>query len=197
MELLIGGFLMLLLPAFLEFAVGLFNFALRFIRSIFGISMQFLRLGVGRQNERQAALTKASYGTVMLLGAGYLYLWPEQFEPNIREWFSIALPVLAVWGTAWVLIGAGWRSRGLRDGDLIFRFLLRAGIGIAALIWVPPYQQAEMPLWLLGLLLVITAAVKLVLVMCGGGSAERRITKLLKQRNAPLVPAKTRRFFFW
>src|SRR3954468_3887029 len=108
-----------------------------------------------RRTEREAALSHASYGVVMLISAAHF---------NIPIW---AVTILALWGGTWVLTGFGWRSRGIRDGTLIQKFLVRLAIGCAALIFVPPWPQAIEPLRYLGWLLAITAAVKLALVMRG------------------------------
>src|SRR4051794_9244092 len=142
-------------PAIIEGLVGLVAMLFRLIT---GTATQVINTGVrsaASKSERERVLSQASYGVLMLAGAYYfpMPLW--------------GVAVLAIWGIAWLLTGVGWRSRGFRDGTLIQKFLVRLAIGIAALIWVPPYPEAQEPLRLIGYALCITALVKLVLVMRG------------------------------
>jgi hypothetical protein len=96
------------------------------------------------------------------------------------------------------------RSAGEREVRLVSWALLRIGLG-AALWWVFWHPPADWLHWILiaralpysdiavtvpALWLAVTGAMRLGLIVWGGGRAERIIRKILERRNAPLRPAR-------
>jgi hypothetical protein len=69
---------------------------------------------------------------------------------------------------------------------------------LAALLWWFLHSPILPPaLYLAGVWCCVTGAVKLVMLLRSDGSAERLMKRLLKRRNAPLRPARVRRFRFF
>jgi hypothetical protein len=134
----------------------------------------------------------------------------------IADWEhgAAVLAVAGVAGVALLMLFSGsrraLRAAGERDARLIAWALLRLGLG-AGLWWVWRYPPAALAFWVgvarpllppygamivmaLALWLAVTGATRLLLSAWGGRRAETLIRRILDRRNAPLVPARRRRF---
>jgi hypothetical protein len=133
---------------------------------------------IDRMQPRQAELTKASHGVVMIVGAwlGYAHLQVDRFfnftfdEKHLIYCF---LAFVALWGAWWVATGA-MRSRGPRDLHLIGRALAKILMPVAVAYFVGRYIEkwdADYRWWInefgyLALLwCVVTGVTKLFLLM--------------------------------
>ena len=120
----------------------------------------------------------------------------------------------ALGGVVFVLAAASFvagvhRCAGTPDGLLATRavFKLAAGAVICAYVWRLPLWRAYLdaalfpylapPVFLIGLWCAVTGAVRLLLLTVPMSGALAAIRKILRRRNAPLRPARRRRFWFW
>ena len=146
--------------------LGLFIVGLAVRLGLFVLQIPFMiRRYWFQQTEREAALSRAANGTALLVAAVLSAYWIKPMPDYMP--FPWVTPVLAIWGFSWVSTGFGWRSRGLRDGRLLQRFSIRLILGIAALILVTFARMIEMPLLILAGYLILTALVKMALVLRG------------------------------
>lgn len=130
-----------------------------------------------KKSDLEVELTRASYGAIMMILAGWLVLDPIPIN------FSYRLPAVATlmfWGIFWMSIGAA-RSRGPRDMRLIVHAAIKVSFGVFlyTLRWsiglrdpLPPYGYFAVvipALWLM-----ITGGVKLTLLLRGRRTAPPR-----------------------
>lgn len=126
---------------------------------------------------------------------------------GVDSWILAALGgVVFVFAAASFVAGVH-RCAGTPDGLLATRavFKLAAGAVICAYVWRLPLWRAYLdaslfpylapPVFLIGLFCVVTAAVRLLLLVVPLSGALATIRKLLRKRNRPIRPA--RRFWFW
>jgi hypothetical protein len=147
--------------------------------------------------------------------AGLVLSAPAAFPEDWQVWVpAVALVTMVVLGLYWALTG-GARSMALagdRDARFITRALLKIATGAAFwwFIWHPlPSWPRDMLDWIVylrtlpagavGIMavtawLVVTGLVRFLLVaLPAAASAEKIIGRLLRQRNAPVTPARARR----
>jgi hypothetical protein len=113
---------------------------------------------------------------------------------------ALILAVTTIFGLFWLIIG-GSRCPGPFDARLFTRALAKTGVGAVA--WVlgerlpPDWVAVEflgVALMVIGLWCLITGLTKMLLLLIGGSSAERRIRRHIQSKNEPLRPARPRTF---
>jgi hypothetical protein len=158
----------------------------------------------------QKTLANVSLAAHLLGWCGYLApvawefisaLWHAKLQAPDEVWIPVAAwAFVTLIAVLWLL--AAWKAaEGPRNpGAALWRVLI--GAGCAALLWYRVYPDwGPVVVFLLkgiyiGWLVSHVARFLVAAQIIGGGSAKRRIRRLLKARNAPLRPAGTRRFFF-
>ena len=173
-----------------------------------------------QQTPYQRGLRRATEGAFLLASSGYAALWlPAFIGRSLGDlagdfWRAPAdhLGVAAFFAVVtlssiWLVAGMRAAARGGdRDWLVGFWSAALAGFCLAALWqhWLPPWPvQAYATLFVVAIKGLYIAAASAALVRfvlsvpLPGGSAERKIKRLLKARNAALVPVRQRRFFFF
>jgi hypothetical protein len=128
---------------------------------------------------------------------------------GVNSWILAVLAgVVFVFAAASFVAGVH-RCAGLPDSLLATRavFKLAASAVICAYVWRLPLWRAYLdaalfpylapPVFLIGLWCAVTATVRLLLLTVPMSGALATIRKILRRRNAPLRPARRRRFWFF
>ncbi|MGE0280201.1 MAG: hypothetical protein AB7P20_06255 [Rhizobiaceae bacterium] len=119
-------------------------------------------------------------------------------DPAANWPIALGLGGLAVWGVAQIVAGVR-RCAGARDGLLAMRAVFKLAAGAAITFWLWRRVPVAVSSWadlarvcplLAGVWCVAVGSVRFLLLTVGGGSAGAIVRKQLKQRNAPLRPAK-------
>ena len=208
---------------------GLFAFAFAFDYGL-PVLRGLMRSRRQMQTPLQRELDNAGRGAgllALLALALSLIGWPRvdafltaaRTSPDLEHGGAVlALGAVAAVGLILFFTGTNraWHAAGERDVRLISWALVRLSLGSALwwLFWHPPVDwvhwvaiahalpYSDIAVMVLSLWLVVPAAVRLLLILLGGGQAARIIRKVLERRNAPMIPATTwassvRGFFFW
>lgn len=168
--------------------------------------------------ELEQSLRRGSQGFALMALSVLAVLAPHVWLFGWRDFAGIVARPVEFWPlllcgglflVGAVRFGVGVRrSVGARDGMRWCKAALRCGVGVVALVCLvradlpariePPLgglvaaAAFAVPLWL-----ALTGFMRLVLLTVGGSSAERRINRLMKERNAALLPSRPRRFLFF
>jgi hypothetical protein len=174
---------------------------------------KFRRLDPVEQNLRRASSSIAL--PVVILAAAVLFFGPSAPQDFVAAFVADPTSPPAVFLAALLacclvrgVVGVH-RSAGTRDALLAARALVKFALGAAGVFYLWPgnvdlSRLADVPPWvwralvLVALWCAVSAAVCFLLLTVGGSNAHRIVTRLLKQKNAPLRPVRRRPWWkFW